>query len=266
MDFFKNSGSYPEAEFLQGREADRLQQLIDFDYDEICDTYSETYAYYALSHNIILKLASKLLTGCKISPQIIKLLNRGQNKLKHTPPLSDMNALLSFYIVYDAKEGSGAKTIAEGLLLSMGVPPPAEAKHAIKNCMNSRWGIYEYWECIDTHNFTVKELATDKVFTILQPLGYIGKKGDLLMFRLLPSLTPVDTAVAVGAPFLLSGNSKQEWLDFLHEQDVVGGKKTEEQLVILFKKGPRFGYWIDFFLSLSGITATHYIVKGLPKQ
>jgi hypothetical protein len=113
MDFFKNSGSYPEAKFLQGREADQLRQLIDFDYDEICDTYSETYAYYALSHNIVLKLASKLLTECKMSPEIVKLLNRGQDKAKHTPPLSDMNALLSFYIVYDAKKGGGAKTIAE---------------------------------------------------------------------------------------------------------------------------------------------------------
>jgi hypothetical protein len=185
------------------------------------------------------------------------------------PPMSPLTASYFWmWAAYDLRIGKSTDTlatcqIAMNDLLQLN---PYQLDTA-KKLSGSRMGIYEQIGT-EGQRILLRELITDKHFICHCPTGYRGRQGELWYVRLVPPLEPQlgDYWVAMTTPYILPGDSRADWIDFLKRTMVhCDGSNDRTRLCNLLKFGLEPNYWNEFvFKAYCNYQTEAVFLTGIP--
>lgn len=114
----------------------------------------------------------------------------------------------------------------------------------------------------------LRELVTGHEHKTLIPSGYLGRAGELLLLRLLPSLPGADLALAMTTPYLVTSPGLAEWE--LYFGRTLGTTDPVRRYEALMKHGwPPLGpkYWTEYITeAYVNHEAEVIFLRGLPDQ
>jgi hypothetical protein len=185
------------------------------------------------------------------------------------PPIGPLTAsYFDSWALFDLLIGKSTDTLAGCLIDANDIiwmnPDQLEA---LKKMSNSRMGIYEHQGLVE--NFVrLRELITNQEFVIHVPSGYLGRFGELWYVRLLPPLLP-DLAtyhIAFTTPYVLSGASRVDWLQFLRRNVVLMEASSDAEALYRFmKSGANKNYWNEFiYFAFDHARSTVSLLSGIP--
>ena len=184
------------------------------------------------------------------------------------PPMSPLT--LSFFTTwafYDLRF-DGTDTLGSCLIEANDVVCMSpDQLDALKKLAASRMGIYEHIG-FDGRHLRLRELITNDELVCHNGSGYRGQQGELWYVRLLPPPLPelATYHIAFTTPYILIGNGKDEWTQFLR-RNMVRFKADDERgsLYHLLKYGLDLNYWNEFvFKAYHHHSAQAIFLTGIP--
>jgi hypothetical protein len=117
--------------------------------------------------------------------------------------------------------------------------------NAIELMQNSRMGIYEHLG-IQGGRVILQDIMTQEKCLCYVPTGYWGTIGQLWMVRLLPPINEsFDYNIVFTTPYLLMGESKEDWLAFI-KRTMLGADKNIKSYPEFMKYGLDIHYWNEY--------------------
>ncbi|HFC30620.1 MAG TPA: hypothetical protein ENJ44_06215 [Oceanospirillales bacterium] len=139
-----------------------------------------------------------------------------------------------------------------------------------ENFQQSYCGIYIH-EGIHDDCVILRELITNKRFTVKVASGYAGKTGELWYARVLPPLFGLNNySVIFGTPYIISEvvgrNIQAEWLDYFERQLSISQNINKEKSYQDFMKfGINKDFWMEYItLAYLGFSSESIDVDGIP--
>ncbi len=164
------------------------------------------------------------------------------------PPISPITgSYFNFWTTFDVPFGDDNETMGTCIYDIADMMRMDEVqKRALKNFCDSRMGIYEVIEA-NGLIYKLREIITDIDYEVHINSGYVGKKGDLILMRILPPMMVDPLFLAITTPYQLEGYTNQEWLDYFSRQNI---RKGEIGYEMRFHDHLKFGkekmYWSEF--------------------
>jgi hypothetical protein len=187
------------------------------------------------------------------------------------PPISPLtSSYFSFWGFFDLTFGKDRETIGTrfiDLADLLGIRP--QHVELMRLLQASRMGVYEHCGSKWWKYLQLRELLTGKVFKCICPAGYIGKRGELWYARVLPPpVTSVDYGVVITTPYILTGYSKNEWIDFfgrhgIHKSD----PQLHSRMTRFMKHGISRNFWNEFvFEAYVNHRKAFILLEGIPDR
>jgi len=185
------------------------------------------------------------------------------------PPISPLTAsFFTTWAFYDLRIGNSGETIG-GCQIDLNdlIWFNTDQLDALKKLNHSRMGVYEHIG-FDGPHIRLRELITDDEFVCHNASNYRGQQGELWYVRLLPPLVPEHATyhIAFTTPYILIGNDKPEWTQFLRRSIVrLKADDERESLYELLKYGLDLNYWNEFvFRAYHHHNAQAIFLTGIP--
>ena len=184
------------------------------------------------------------------------------------PPMSPLYlSHFSCWAFCDLQVGRGKETMASVLFgASKVVPMEKNFLNYLKNLSDSRMGLYRY-KCAKGPLIELEELLTNESFTVVSPLSYRGRPGELWFVRLLPSTRPDrDPSVVFTTPYVIQQAEEKDWLAYL-DRTLSKMRLKDKSLAYhrLFKNGQSRNYWNEYiFEAYFNHEAEACYLKGVP--
>jgi hypothetical protein len=228
------------------------------------------HAIYASTVNLLSTLLESLVEVPSMAPVLEFWVTTQELYAPGYPPMSPITQ--SFYVtwtLFDVPFGSGQETVGDLVagvadLLQLG----AVRESALTQLRGSRLGIFQIGSSAK-NRARLRELVTNSEFDALIPTGFHGVTGDIVLLRLLPPLMgEVSYHVSMTTPYILGGQSEQDWLDYFARHQVVrGAPGAEERLHRHMKAGPKPDYWAEYvFWGYAGHRPDAILVRGMPDR
>jgi hypothetical protein len=180
------------------------------------------------------------------------------------PPMSPLTgSYFTCWAFFDIRFGPDKETIGTCLLdiISRTDCLPGMSD-AIELMQNSRMGVYEHLG-IQGGRVILQDIMTQEKYLCYIPTGYWGNKGQLWMVRLLPPINEsFDYNIVFNTPYLLMGESKEEWLAFI-KRAMLGS--DIDSYYDFMKYGPDIHYWNEFiFQAYHNHLSEVIFLSGIP--
>ena len=187
------------------------------------------------------------------------------------PPMSPITAsYFSCWVLLDVALGTDKETVSSCFLalLDRLHLNPVQVE-AARNLDRSRMGLYEVLEGKGPLMMELRELVTDRRFTVYSSSGYRGRPGDIVFVRLVPPLAnTVDYYVAMTTPYQLIMQTTQEWLQYFARHDIIPGTVgVDTRLHRHMKFSKNNTYWSEYiFYGYSNFKPDVIYLTGFPDQ
>jgi hypothetical protein len=231
--------------------------------------YDPVHAAYILGHHFTSVFSEKVSHLPEMRSYAEEVGSAEEQYMPSGPPMSPLTkSYFSCWSFFDHRIGKTTDTLADCVIEANDtIWMNPDKLEALSKMNESRMGIYEHegWQ----ENFVrLRELIIDREFICHIGSGYRGKAGELWYVRLFPPLLP-DLAtyhVAFTTPYVLTGATKKDWLDFL-KRSMVGMRASSEVEALhrLMKVGPSSNYWNEFvFLAYHHQKSDAIYLTGIP--
>lgn len=251
--------------FLKELRKEEIERIGKFEHNK--NKYGHSYATYVSIQRIVSLLGEFFLDELHCSALYELLREAEQEYVPGWPPMSPLStSYFAYWALFDARYREN-ETFAEYILRSEPMVKMLQDQVVnIKMISASRMGIYVNMGQESKSTLKLRELLTNREFSVALSSGYIGTVGDICYLRILPPLIERDSYVAVTSPYILRGHSEKEWLEFLLRQGIDSGDaQMHDKLHAFFKYGPNVNYWNEFiFLSYRGYENSHIYLQGVP--
>jgi|GEM_PF-816391 len=118
-------------------------------------------------------------------------------------------------------------------------------KQALNNLCKSRMGVYEVLNSKGL-KFDLKELVSNKEYSVKVNSGYVGQSGDLILLRIVPPIYE-SIFLSMTTPYQLEGYTKTDWLEYFSRQNINNNELGfENRLHNHFKFEKEKMYWSEF--------------------
>ncbi len=182
------------------------------------------------------------------------------------PPISPLTAsYFTSWAFFDLRFGPDQETVGTCLLdvirhLNIGLAMAAK----LEIMQESRMGIYEHIG-FNSDKIILQELITEEKHLCHVPAGYSGKTGQLWLVRFLPPVNDsFDYGVVFNTPYILTGETKQNWLSFI-KRTLSGAGQQVSNYHEFMKYGLSVNYWNEYiFLSYANHQKDAIFLAGLP--
>ena len=186
------------------------------------------------------------------------------------PPMSPIaNTFFTCWTLFDVTFGVEKETVGTCFLSLLHRLPldPAQVD-AARNLNQSRMGLYEVLGGKEKF-YSLRELVTDKRFTVYICSGYQGKSGDIIFIRLLPPLeNSQDYYIGLTTPYQMIMQSNDDWLRYFERHDIRPGTVgAETRLYRHLKYGKSRTYWSEYlFYGYANFGPGVIKITGFPDQ
>ena len=186
------------------------------------------------------------------------------------PPLSPITvSFFTMWAFYDYCFGKDDECIGSVLIdLSEKLKLPHDWVLVVESQWQSRMGIYEHCG-FHGDKIVLKELITAEETVCICPAGYKGEKNELWYVRILNSpMNLLNYSVAFTTPYILQGNSNQQWIEFFQRNDIEpSDSDVMRKLQTFMKRGKSKFYWPEFIMDgYNGYKKECIFLKGIPDQ
>ncbi len=245
--------------------------------------YDPLYAIYTYGQNLLSTFAEVFLTGYKETEKFNVIMDKAEDEYQPGyPPMSPITR--SFYFFWQicdlssqgAKKETPATIVVDFLKHTPGFDPSAiqlfEAMAASRN------GVYLHQGSDDKNQrVLLKELITDKEYSVHVESGYQGEKGEVWICRLLSSpfkALPLDYAVVVTTPYVHKVNnssSVSQWRQYQNYMAKTIVKTGISDPIQAYEHVMKYGlgsfYWLELiFEAYSDYDDQAVYIYGSPDQ
>ena len=221
--------------------------------------------YIAVQHTASI-FAERVSVLDEFEPYYEIVLNAEDEYMPSGPPMSPLTrSYFTTWAFFDLRFGPYQETLGKCLLdagTMLGFD--AEVMDAIRNCSESRMGIYEN-EQLKGSRSLLKELITGEQFECHVPTGYQGHVGELWYGRILPPISPVKYHVFLTTPYVLLNFGKEDWTAYV-KKSLLDLKVPEAmRLAHFLKHGKEPNQWNEFiFEAYHHHQSDAIFLSGLP--
>lgn len=145
-----------------------------------------------------------------------------------------------------------------------GVPP--ELTEVVARCCASRLGVYQHLGK-QGDVMELQDLASGIKTKVVNPRGYLGRKGDIWLARLYPSMAE-GASLCMTTPYVIRETTAEQWKAFFNAIGVKGsGSKLEASIRAVMKYPKKPFFWFDYIIasaSTDGVEGDHLILHGMP--
>jgi len=182
------------------------------------------------------------------------------------PPMSPLTtSYFTCWAFFDLQFGPEKETIGTCFLdVTSQIGFSQDMSDILEIMQNSRMGIYEHLG-IHRGRVLLQDIITQEKYLCYVPAGYQGEKGQCWMVRLLPPLHNLcDYSMVFTTPYVLIGETKEDWLDFI-KRSMVGVDKSIDSYHNFMKYGLGIHYWNEYiFQAYHHHQSDAIFLKGLP--
>ncbi len=182
------------------------------------------------------------------------------------PPMSPLtSSYFTCWAFFDLQFGPDKETIGTCYLdLAEQAKFYPDSVHIMELMQNSRMGIYEHCG-IQDGRVLLQDIVTQDEHLCYVPTGYSGKKGQCWYVRILPPINEYfDYSVVFNTPYILTGESKEDWLSFI-KRARAGSADGDISYYDFMKYGLDINYWNEFvFMAYLNHQSDAIFLKGIP--
>lgn len=180
------------------------------------------------------------------------------------PPMSPLTgSYFTCWAFFDMRFGPDKETIGTCLLdiISRTDCLPGMSD-AIERMQNSRMGVYEHLG-FQGGRVILQDIMTLEKYLCYIPTGYGGNTGQLWMVRIMPPMNEsFDYHIVFNTPYLLMGETKEEWLAFIKRAMLGSAMGSYYDFM---KYGPDIHYWNEFiFQAYHNHQSDVIFLSGIP--
>jgi len=163
------------------------------------------------------------------------------------PPMSPLTvSYFTNWAFFDFRFGVDKETIGTCLLdASSQVELSPDMRDILELMQNSRMGIYEHLG-VQGEKVLLQDIMTQEKHLCCVPAGYWGEKGQCWLTRILPPINELfNYSVLFNTPYILMGESKEDWIDFF-KRTMLGADDNIGSYCELMKYGLDTHYWNEY--------------------
>ncbi len=245
-----------------------LQEMIVAPTQLIDEGYDPLYAFYMSTESLLGMFTQMLPETSEIDEHFESIDSAEEEYMPSYPPMSPVTqSFFNTWAQYDVRLESENETIATCVLeIADQIGLPVEFQNAIRLLQDTRMGVYEHCG-FNGELVSLQELITGDTFQCHNPSGYQGKKGELWLARVSPSIAGIsDHDLIYITPYILRDFSKQDWIAYL-ERSIAESEIDDERdaLYDFMKYGDYPEMWLDYIMDgYSGFQDDAIFLTGIP--
>jgi len=184
------------------------------------------------------------------------------------PPWSPLTrSYFTCWAFFDVRFGPDKETMGTCFLeVNHQLGFSADMSTVLELMQESRMGIYEH-RGARAGRVVLRELTGQQTYECYVPAGYVGQKGQCWLVRRLPPIGALfDYSVVFTTPYVLTGQSKEDWLAFLNRALLAAGETNQRiSLDEFMKYGLSTHYWHEYlFQAYHHHQREAIFLRGLP--
>ena len=224
-------------------------------------------AYVTMQH-----LTSMFAEGISMLPELKAYCDivgpAEEDYMPQGPPWSPLTgSYFTCWAFFDLRFGPDKETIGTCFLeVNRELDFSPDMSEVLELMLNSRMGIYEH-RGIRGGSVVLQELTSKEEYECYVPAGYAGETGQCWLVRRLPPVGELfDYSVVFTTPYVLTGQSKEDWIAFLNRTLLAGGETNHRTSLYEFMKyGLDTNYWNEYlFQAYQHHQKEAIFLSGLP--
>jgi len=215
--------------------------------DNIKDGIDPHHAVYASIQNLTSMFAERVSVLPKLKPYYNIMEPAEEEYMPSGPPMSPLTgSYFTNWAFFDCRFGVDKETIGTCLLdvnEAIGFSP--DMRVILEIMQNSRMGIYEHLG-LQGDKVLLQDIMTQEKHLCYVPAGYMGENGQCWLARILPPVNEYfDYSILFNTPYILMGESKEDWIAFFKRTMLGAGDKIGSHAELM-KYGLDTHYWNEY--------------------